>query len=239
MKVMLKQIKNPDAPLILGLEASGEQACVAIMRGNALIHEITLAQRHGHASHFVSMAKTCLDEASYGFGDVDIIAAGVGPGSFTGLRVCLSAATGFALAGGITAIGVNGLRARALAAQEAHADKSSLSNSYLACADTRRGVLFTQSFDADLNAESAITEHELSDITSHQNDMIICLPPLEEMPSLPMGAHIINMTARHIAQTAFLDYQNHRQTGDALPPLAPLYVAAPKLGPAKAISHDA
>ena len=239
MNVMIKQIKNPDAPLILGLEASGEQVCVALMRGNVLIHEITLAQRHGHASHFVTMAKTCLDDASYGFADIDIIAAGVGPGSFTGLRVCLSAATGFALAGGITAIGVNGLRARALAAREELAETSSSSTSYLACADTRRGVLFTQSFDSNLTAQSGITEDELSDIIMAHDKKTICLPPLEEMPSLPMGASIVTMTARHIAQTAFLDYQHHRQTGEPLPPCEPLYVAAPKLGPAKAASNGA
>lgn len=236
---MIKEIVNPDAPLILGLEASGEQACVALTRGHQVLHEITLAQRHGHASSFVSMAKACLEEASFQFKDLDIIAAGVGPGSFTGLRVCLSAATGFALAGQITAIGVNGLRARAFAAREAESISPSSTVSFLACADTRRGVLFAQSFDSHLQAQSDITEHDISDILAHHPSMRVCLPALDEMPTLPEGVDVITMTARHIAQTAFLDYQHHRQTGAALPPLEPLYVAAPKLGPKKAYANDA
>lgn len=235
----MKDIDNPDAPLILGLEASGEQACVALTRGDQVIHEVVLAQRHGHASSFVSMAKACLDEASYLFEDVDIIAAGVGPGSFTGLRVCLSAATGFALAGQLTAIGVNGLRARALAARDANHGAASLPDSFLACADTRRGVLFSQSFDSDLEAQSDITEHDIQDIIKQHQAIRVCLPPIEEMPPLPEGVDIINMTAVHIAQTAFLDYQHHRQTGRALPSLEPLYVAAPKLGPKKAKANGA
>lgn len=235
----MKDIDNPDAPLILGLEASGEHACVALTRGNQVIHEVVLAQRHGHASSFVSMAKACLDEASYLFEDVDIIAAGVGPGSFTGLRVCLSAATGFALAGQLTAIGVNGLRARALAARDANHGAASSPDSFLACADTRRGVLFSQSFDSDLEAQSDITEHDIQDIIKQHQAIRVCLPPIEEMPPLPEGVDIINMTAVHIAQTAFLDYQHHRQTGRALPSLEPLYVAAPKLGPKKAKADGA
>ena len=217
-------------PVILGLEASGEHASVAVTRGDDVLQELRLEQRHGHASQFVPLVKECLDNAELAFADLDIIAAGVGPGSFTGLRVCLSAAKGFAIAGGLTSIGVNGLRARAYGAQTQMPDNVS---DIISCADTRRGSLFYQRFDCQLEAKSEIAEATMEELMSLASDDVLCVPPIDDFDktaaNINQNVHIVPMSASDIARVAFMDFQASKP----LPPLDPLYVVAPKLGPSK------
>lgn len=59
------------------------------------------------------LVQTVLDGAGYAIDDVDLIAVSVGPGSFTGLRIGLSIAKGFALATGCDVVGVPTLEALA------------------------------------------------------------------------------------------------------------------------------
>ena len=65
----------------------------------------------GHAEHLIGVVDDALAAAGLALGDIDAIAVSVGPGSFTGIRVAVSAARGLALALGIPAIGVNVLEA--------------------------------------------------------------------------------------------------------------------------------
>lgn len=234
------QNKMINDPLILGLEASGEHASVALVQKGTIVAKARLDQRHGHASHFVTLAANCVKEAGISFSDLTHIAAGVGPGSFTGLRVCLSAAKGFVLAGNLVGIGVHGLRARAFAAltdgrPTQHPDKPIIS-----CADTRRGVYFHQIYNQALEAESSIGESDLSQLLAKQDAYNLALPPAElsEENGADGGtdggtdgeAHRTEMNAGHIALLAEKDIAQNLSN---LAGLDPLYVAAPKLGPAK------
>ena len=47
-------------PVILGLEASGEHASVVVTRGDDVLQELRLEQRHGRASQFVLWSKNAL-----------------------------------------------------------------------------------------------------------------------------------------------------------------------------------
>jgi tRNA threonylcarbamoyladenosine biosynthesis protein TsaB len=73
----------------------------------------------GHAEHLIAVIDGALAAAGKAYGDLDAIAVSVGPGSFTGIRVAVSAARGFSLALGIPAIGVNTLEALAAEARAA------------------------------------------------------------------------------------------------------------------------
>lgn len=239
IQTMTKKTLHDDRSdeLILALESSAAHASVAVIAENQLVHQLVRHEKHGHASYFVDMAADCLAEAGYGFGDLDAIAAGIGPGSFTGLRVCLSAAKGFVLAGDIKAYGINGLRARAFAAQTQYQDRLKHPSSVIiAAADTRRGPYFWQAFDRELNPLGDIAESEAGDIAikaqKQFDDFIIAMPIEAEFTASSMADCTLpmDMLAKDIGCLAAED----RLKGINPSPLDPLYVAQPKLGPSAA-----
>ena len=80
----------------------------------------TAAMTRGHAEALLPMVARVMTAAGADFSGIDRIAVTVGPGSFTGLRVGISAARGLGLASGKPVVGVTTLAALAapLAAEE-------------------------------------------------------------------------------------------------------------------------
>lgn len=74
---------------------------------------------------------------------LDGIAASIGPGSFTGVRICVSVAQGLAFGAGLPVVGVTTLEALALQAMRTGADQ------VLACLDARMGEIYWGCFSAD------------------------------------------------------------------------------------------
>lgn len=73
----------------------------------------TVAMARGHAEALLPMIARVMDVAKLEFADLDRIAVTVGPGSFTGLRVGISAARGLGLVSGKPVVGVTSLAALA------------------------------------------------------------------------------------------------------------------------------
>jgi len=71
------------------------------------------AMERGHAEALMPMIERVMGEVEGGFSALDRVAVTIGPGSYTGLRVGISAARAIALAAGIPAIGVSTLAASA------------------------------------------------------------------------------------------------------------------------------
>jgi tRNA threonylcarbamoyladenosine biosynthesis protein TsaB len=73
--------------------------------------------RHpGHATRLLAMVAELLADAGVGYGMLDRIAVGLGPGTFTGLRVGVATARGLAQSLSLELVGVSSLRALAEAA---------------------------------------------------------------------------------------------------------------------------
>ena len=157
---------KPNAkPCILALETSGALLSVSVWHEGKIASLISHDIKHGHAKDIVPTAMAALQQAGCGFEMVTHVAAGVGPGSFTGIRVALACAKGFCLAWGAQGIGVSGLQALASnAAQKGHNDGAPM----LITADTRRGSLYGQFFDADGQASGEIFDAAASELPARR-----------------------------------------------------------------------
>ena len=87
--------------VVLGIDTATSDVAVALTRGGTAVEERVVAASGGrpqHASALLPEVEATVEKAG-GWGVVDLIGIGVGPGSFTGLRI--GVATGRALAQGL------------------------------------------------------------------------------------------------------------------------------------------
>jgi tRNA threonylcarbamoyladenosine biosynthesis protein TsaB len=101
--------------LILAIDTALEACAAAVLdtAANKVIGRESQPMKRGHAEALMPAIARVMKAAGLSFSDLDRVAATTGPGSFTGLRVGLSAARGIALAAEKPAIGITTLAAYA------------------------------------------------------------------------------------------------------------------------------
>lgn len=125
----------------------------------------------GHAEHLMAVIDEALAQADMTYADLDRLAVSVGPGSFTGIRVGVSAARGLALALNIPAIGVTTLEALALEARQTNAGRN-----VLAALDGGRGEIHAALYGPDgyeLAPAAAIDLETASEIVTRANAIVV------------------------------------------------------------------
>jgi tRNA threonylcarbamoyladenosine biosynthesis protein TsaB len=124
---------------VLALDTSTPRAAVAIATadGDVLVAAADPSRRHGR--DLVPSIRALLAEAALSPGALDLIAVGLGPGSYTGLRVGLTAAKALAYALGRPLIGLDSLEAIARNAPDVAAKVAVV-------ADAQRGDLYAADF---------------------------------------------------------------------------------------------
>lgn len=96
---------------ILALDCSTALGSVAISKGSNILSSLLWKHQKSHAKHLVTCLSSALDMASLSsFNQLDLIAVGNGPGSFTGLRVALSVAKTLAYCLDLPIVVFNSLR---------------------------------------------------------------------------------------------------------------------------------
>ena len=211
--------------VILALESGSDASSAALRLPSGQIIQALTQARHGHAERLAEQVMQVIDKAQLQFSDVTHIAAGCGPGSFTGIRVCLAAATGLVLAGDAVPAGINMLEA--LLYNASMTDSQQLN---LAVLDSRRQSVYarlsSESGDLDLDKEQFRTL-----LLAKPEVKIIGLLPEGWAEDLPSNAtyQLILPSAELVAgYAAYL-----LEKGKPLAPLQAAYLAPPKLGPAK------
>jgi tRNA threonylcarbamoyladenosine biosynthesis protein TsaB len=94
-----------------------------------------------HTTKLLSLTVEALARAGVGWPEIDRIVVGVGPGTFTGLRIGIATALALARARDIPLVGVSTLESLALGAAGA-AEAASAHESVIAAIDARRGEVF-------------------------------------------------------------------------------------------------
>jgi tRNA threonylcarbamoyladenosine biosynthesis protein TsaB len=128
---------------ILALDTATEACSVAIYTEDGVIGRCRDVGR-GHAELILGMVDGILAESGISLGRLDGIAASVGPGAFTGVRISVSVAQGLAFGSGLPVVPVTTLEALALAAIGGGAA------AVLACLDARMDEVYWACFSADV-----------------------------------------------------------------------------------------
>ncbi|MDD7970362.1 tRNA (adenosine(37)-N6)-threonylcarbamoyltransferase complex dimerization subunit type 1 TsaB [Roseinatronobacter alkalisoli] len=202
-------------PLILAFDTSAAHCAAALMQGDTL-----LAQRHddmprGQAEHLLPLLEHVLATGGAGWRDLDMLAVGVGPGNFTGIRISVAAARGLALGLKRPAIGVPVFDARA----------EGLPRPLYVIEDARRDEVYLQHFAPDPGVPQLLSLH---DAALQVGDATLT----------GSGAHLLGgarvLAPRHglaesIARVA------RRRAGAENPAPAPLYIRPADAAPSAAV----
>jgi tRNA threonylcarbamoyladenosine biosynthesis protein TsaB len=104
-------------PILLAIDTAAPRLQLALVRADGSVETLVEEMEQGHAERILPAIGELLARNGIAYGDLQRIAVTTGPGSFTGLRIGLSAARGLALALGIPVLGVPSLEALALSAR--------------------------------------------------------------------------------------------------------------------------
>ncbi|MBW3691080.1 tRNA (adenosine(37)-N6)-threonylcarbamoyltransferase complex dimerization subunit type 1 TsaB [Aeromonas dhakensis] len=97
---------------ILAVDTATEACSAALLVGEKVFSRWEEAPRD-HTRKILPMVQAVLDEAGVTLDELDAIAFGRGPGSFTGVRIGIGVAQGLALGAGVPLIGISTLAAMA------------------------------------------------------------------------------------------------------------------------------
>lgn len=130
---------------LLALDTAGQGCSVALLAGGQVIERYEATPRR-HAAALLPMAEQCLAEAGIGLRELDAVAFGRGPGSFTGLRIATSVAQGIAFGAGLPVAPVSNLAAGAVAALRLHGWRR-----VLVAYDARMDEVYAASFETGVD----------------------------------------------------------------------------------------
>lgn len=216
---------------ILAFESSAKAAGAALLEDGVLRAEAYQNTGMTHSCTLMQMAEGILHTAGLDVRDVDAAAAAAGPGSFTGVRIGVAAAKGFAWGREIPCYGVSTLEAMALGAAAAD-------GIYCCCMDARRAQVYNAIFAYSGGELTRIAEDRAISIEELQTDLVkinkkiilvgdgasLCYTTLSErVPGLClMPEHLRQQRAAGVALAAWRMYQRG-ESGDAAA-LRPNYI---------------
>ena len=130
---------------LLGIDSSTSASAACVLRDDGEAFEVVpeparLAAGPAHARELMPAVADVMERAGVGFADLEAIAVGVGPGTFTGLRIGIATARALASASGLLLRPVSSLAALAEGIE---------AELRLPLIDARRGELFAALYDRE------------------------------------------------------------------------------------------
>lgn len=158
---------------ILALDTSTPACSVALNIDGVVLEDFRMAPRL-HNDLILPMVEQILQQAQLSLKDLDAIAFGRGPGSFTGLRISAGVVQGLAFGADLPVVPVSTLEALAL-----EGFQKSGQHKWLAALDARMGEIYMAGYQLDKNAqgyqleclqaEQVIKPEQLSEFTHAYN----------------------------------------------------------------------
>jgi tRNA threonylcarbamoyladenosine biosynthesis protein TsaB len=153
---------------ILSIETSTVQGSVALAEGEHPVVALEHRRENAHGDSILPLVEQALAAAGWSRGQLDRIAVGIGPGSFTGLRVGIAIAQGLSEGLEVPLVGVPSLQAMALAAP------AELGGQRCVLMDARKNELFAAVYDPTgrqlLPVQLVGTIEDLSSLTRELSD---------------------------------------------------------------------
>jgi tRNA threonylcarbamoyladenosine biosynthesis protein TsaB len=159
--------------LILAFDTATAATSVALGRGDQIHearHDPGPGERPGHQTMLLALVDQAFAQAGASWDDVERLAVGIGPGTFTGLRIGIATARALAQGRGIPLLGVSTLEALAMGStrpsqQIGDVDAKRESTPVLAVLDARRGEAFAAAWlgDRRLLAPAALSPDALAE----------------------------------------------------------------------------
>lgn len=214
---------------LIALDAAGASLSVALWADGRLFAERFEAMTRGQSEKLVPMAQELIASANLSFSDLHAVAVTLGPGGFTGLRIALAAAQGFAMAWGLPILGIASFRAHAFLAGPEEARGRQL----VVLLDGKRQEFFTQVFAPGGGPEGeafAATPTALAERLEKRPLLLLGDAALHVAPSLEAAGHNVLLGAAagplRAGGLARLAATLDLPAPGAPPPL-PLYLRAP------------
>ncbi len=124
---------------VLALDTSTEACSIALAEGSELLEAHSVPGR-GHAGRVLTDIESLLEQAGWKPRDLDLVACGCGPGSFTGVRIGVAAAQAIAFGADAPALGISTLQILAQGIDAARV---------VAALDARMGQVYVGAFERD------------------------------------------------------------------------------------------
>jgi tRNA threonylcarbamoyl adenosine modification protein YeaZ len=195
--------------MILALETATTAASVALVEGDTVLAQASVPQTRRHTEVLMGLIDEVLEVAGVALADVTAMACDIGPGLFTGLRVGVAMAQGFAVAGGLKVIPVTSLFALATGEPGERA----------ALVDARRGEVFVQLFNGDALRPRALCEP------------LVVAP--ERLPELIGPEVIVVGSGGEAADTVLLQAKRQRSMTNPVPQATQIGLLAAQVPPSQ------
>ncbi len=157
--------------LILAFETSAKAGSVALWQSGKLLGESYQNTGLTHSQTLLSMAENLIKSCGYTPQQVEAVAVAAGPGSFTGVRIGVAAAKGFAWGGELPCCGVSTL--------EAMAENFGVHEGYVVpVMDARRNQVYNSIFRAENGVLTRVTQDRAISLTDLSAELSQCGGPI-------------------------------------------------------------
>jgi len=127
---------------VLGIETSTRRGSAALIDDGHVLLALDHDKPNAHAEALLPLVARLFAETGVAKSSIERVAVGIGPGSFTGLRIGIALGEGIALGTGVPLVGVGSLEAMARGVAQADRPR-------VALLDAGRGELFVAAYAAD------------------------------------------------------------------------------------------